>query len=157
MYQTTASDRARGDLGIVHRAAHAGEGVVASKSLTIQSAGPARVRGGSKYFNIQGKNKEKFAGFGVLVFPFAKGDDKAEIKDLTITLVQSVPSFSGDGKIQFFLAQPADADPGSLEKLKYDPSRHSGSAKEPSSGSSAGTADFKKVETGKIDTFVPSA
>ncbi len=89
------------------------------------------------------------------MFSVPKGDDKAEIKDLTITLVQSVPSFSGDGKITFFLAQPTDADPGSLEKLKYDPTATRGMAKDAfKSLSPLGSGVFKKVETGKVDAFM---
>ena len=89
------------------------------------------------------------------MFPVPRGDEKAEIKNLTITLVQSVPSFSGDGKIKFFLAQPADADPRSLEKLKYDPTATRGLAKDAfKSLSPLGSGVFKKVETGKVDTFV---
>ena len=43
--------------------AHAGEDVIASKSLTIQSAGPRQGAAGGNYFNLQGKNKERYAGF----------------------------------------------------------------------------------------------
>ena len=52
--------------------AHATEGIIASKSLTVQAAGPRQGSGGSNYFNVQGKNKEKYAGFGLLVFPLPK-------------------------------------------------------------------------------------
>lgn len=138
--------------------AHAGDGVVASKSLTIQAAGPRQGVAGGRYFNVQGKNQEKYAGFGVLVFPVPKAEATAEIKGLTITLVQSVPSFSSDGKIQFFLAQPADADPGSLEKLKYDPAATRGVTRDAFKLlSPLGSGVFKKVETGKIDTFALTA
>ena len=64
------------------------------------------------------------------------------------------PSFSGDGKIAFFLAHPADADPGSLEKLKYDPTATRGLPKDAfKSLTPLGSGAFKKVETGKVDTF----
>ena len=59
--------------------AHAAEGIVASKSLTVLGAGPRQGSGGSNYFNVQGKNKEKCAGFGLLVFPLPKGDGKADV------------------------------------------------------------------------------
>jgi hypothetical protein len=58
---------------------HAAEGIVASKSLTVLAAGPRQGSGGSNYFNVQGKNKEKCAGFGLLVFPLPKGDGKADV------------------------------------------------------------------------------
>jgi hypothetical protein len=138
-----------------HLPAHAGEDVVASKSLTIQAAGPRQGAGGSNYFNVQGKNKEKYAGFGVLVFSLPKGDGKAEIKNLTVTLVQSIPAFSSDGKLKFYLAQPGDAGSSSLEKLKYDPTETGGLAKDAFKALyPLGSAAFKKVETGRLDTFV---
>jgi hypothetical protein len=134
--------------------AHAGDEFTASKSLTIQSAGPRQGAAGGNYFNVQGKNKERFAGFGVLVFPVPKGDDKAEIKNLTLTLVQSVPAFSSDGKIAFLLAHPTDADRGSLEKLKYDPAATRGLPKDAfKSLTPLGSGAFKKVDTGKVDAF----
>jgi hypothetical protein len=136
-------------------AAHAGEDVVASKSLTVQAGGPRQGAAGTNYFNIQGKNKDRYAGFGVLVFPVLKGDERAEIKNLTIALVQSIPSFASDGKIKFYLARPADADPSSVEKLKYDSTATGGLAKDAfKSLYPLGSAAFKKVETGRLDTFV---
>ena len=50
----------------------AGEEVVASKSLTVQPNGPRPGDAGSKYFNIEGKNNEKYASFGVLVFDLTR-------------------------------------------------------------------------------------
>jgi hypothetical protein len=136
---------------------HAAEGIVASKSLTVLGAGPRQGSGGSNYFNIQGKNKEKYAGFGLLVFPLPKGDGNADVKTLTLALVQSIPAFSADGKIKFYLAQPLDAEPSSLEKLKYDPTAAGGLAKDAFKSLQAlGAGEFKKIETGKSDTFVLS-
>ena len=135
--------------------AHAAEGIVASKSLTVQAAGPRQGSGGSNYFNVQGKNKEKYAGFGLLVFPLPKGDGNADVKTLTVSLVQSIPSFSADGKIKFYLAHPLDAEPSSLEKLKFDPAVAGGLAKDAFRSLQAlGAGEFKKVVTGKSDSFV---
>ena len=137
--------------------AHAAEGIVASKSLTVQAAGPRQGSVGSNYFNVQGKNKEKYAGFGLLVFPLPKGDGNADVKTLTVSLVQSIPGFSADGKVRFYLAHALDAEPGSLEKLKYDPTAADGLAKDAFKSLQAlGVGEFKKVETGKSDTFVLS-
>jgi hypothetical protein len=137
--------------------AHAADGIVASKSLTVQAAGPRQGSVGSNYFNVQGKNKEKYAGFGLLVFPLPKGDGNADVKTLTVSLVQSIPGFSADGKVKFYLAHALDAEPSSLEKLKYDPAAADGLAKDAFKSLQAlGVGEFKKVETGKSDTFVLS-
>src|SRR5260370_37800907 len=78
--------------------AWAGPDFTASKSLTIQSSGPRPGLSGSYYFNIEGKRNEKFASFGVLVFPVPKSDADRNLKELTLTLVQSILEFAHDGK-----------------------------------------------------------
>lgn len=84
--------------------ARAGVEVVASKSLTVQPSGPRPGEGGSKYFNIQGKDNEKYASFGVLVFELPKEVMGKEIKGMTLTLIQSIPQFAKDGSIKLFFA-----------------------------------------------------
>jgi hypothetical protein len=134
---------------------YASDDLVASKSLTIQATGPRQGAAGGNYFNVQGKNKERYAGFGVLVFPLTKGEAKTETKSLTVTLVQSIPAFAADGKITFYIAHPRDPDPSSLEKLKYDPAAPAGLPKDAfKSLLLLGTGEFKKVATGQSDTFV---
>jgi hypothetical protein len=129
--------------------------VHASKSLTVQASGPRQGSAGSNYFNVQGKTKERFAGFGVLVFQVPSGENPAEIKDLTITLVQSIPAFASDGKLKFYLAQLSEADSGSLQKLKFDPQATGGLAVNAfKSLHLLGSGAFKKVETGRVDNFL---
>jgi hypothetical protein len=48
--------------------AQAGVELVAPKSLTVQSGGLRAGDAGSKYFNIEGKDNDEYASFGVLVF-----------------------------------------------------------------------------------------
>src|SRR5438105_1530494 len=82
----------------------AGVEVVASKSLTVQPSGPRPGEGGSKYFNIEGKENGKYASFGVLVFNIPREIQDRNIKSLTLTLVQSIPRFAKDGAMRFLLA-----------------------------------------------------
>jgi hypothetical protein len=77
---------------------HAGEEVVASKSLTVQPNGPRSGDAGSKYFNIQGKDNDKYASFGVLVFDLPKEIQEKRIKNLKLTFVESIPKFAKDGR-----------------------------------------------------------
>ena len=99
--------------------AFAGTEVVATKSLTIQPNGPRQGDAGSKYFNIEGKDNEKYASFGVLVFEIPKEVQDKKVKDMTLTLVQSIPKFAKDGAIRFFLAPDLDAP----SDLKFDAER----------------------------------
>jgi hypothetical protein len=50
----------------------AGIEATATKSLTIQSAGPRQGEAGSRYFNVEGLKNERYASFGVLVFELPK-------------------------------------------------------------------------------------
>ncbi len=84
--------------------AAAGEDVAAAKTLTIQPGGPREGEGGTKYFNIEGKDNGKFACFGVLVFEMPKKIDGSKIKSATLAFVQSVPAFAKDGDIKILLA-----------------------------------------------------
>ena len=128
---------------------HAGEDVVASKSQTVQPTGPRSGDAGSKYFNIQGKDNEKYASFGVLVFDIPKEIQDKKIKSLKLTFVQSVPKFSKDGAIRFFLAPDLDA----AHELKFDASSGDGVGSQIKSLHPLGSGDFKKVETGKTESF----
>ena len=127
----------------------AGEEVVASKSLTVQSSGPRSGDAGSKYFNIQGKDSEKYASFGVLVFDIPKEIQDKKIKNLTLTFVQSVPKFAKDGAIRFFLAPDLDA----TKDLKFDPTAPDGVGDQIKPLHALGSGNFKKVETGKTESF----
>jgi hypothetical protein len=128
---------------------HAGDEVVASKSLTVQPNGPRPGDAGSKYFNIQGKDNEKYASFGVLVFDIPKEIQDKRIKDVKLTFVQSIPSFAKDGAIRFFLAPDLDA----TQVLKFDLTTPDGVGSQIKSLLPLGSGDFKKIETGKSESF----
>ena len=128
---------------------HAGEEVVASKSLTVQPNGPRSGDAGSKYFNIQGKDNEKYASFGVLVFDLPKDIQDKKIKNLKLTFVQSIPKFAKDGAIRFFVAPDLDA----TKDLKFDPKTPDGVGSQIKSLLPIGSGDFKKIETGKTESF----
>ncbi len=127
----------------------AGEEVIASKSLTVQSSGPRAGDAGSKYFNIQGKDNEKYASFGVLVFDIPKDIQDKKLKNLTLTLVQSVPKFAKDGTIRFFLAPDLDT----TRDLKFDATAPDGVGSQIKSLHPLGQGNFKKIETGKAESF----
>jgi hypothetical protein len=123
--------------------------VVASKCLTIQPTGPRAGDAGSKYFNVEGKSNEKYASFGVLVFEIPKEIQGKQIKRLTLSLVQSIPKFAKDGRIEFFLAP----DLGDEGELKFDPNASGGVGNQIRSLLPLGSGQFKKIETGKVDVF----
>lgn len=124
---------------------------VATKSYTVQPAGPRSGEGGSRYFNIEGKQKSKYTSYGLLTFPAPKAGAKAgKIEGLTLTLVQSIPSFAQDGKIRFFLLDAARLD---TEGLKFEEARPGGLGDKFGGRHAVGSGEFKKVETGHTDTF----
>jgi hypothetical protein len=129
--------------------AFAGTEVIASKSLTIQATGPRSGDAGSKYFNVEGKDNEKYASFGVLVFDIPKEVQGKQITNLRLSLVQSIPRFANDGEIKFFLAP--DLNDGG--ELKFDPSASGGVGSQIRTLHLLGSAQFKKIETGKVDVF----
>jgi hypothetical protein len=101
--------------------AMAGIKVTATRSFTVQPAGPRPGEAGSRYFNLAGVKKERFASFGVLVFELPKGGEQAgEVQALSLRLVQSVARFTQDGKVRFFLAEPADRGTDTLAGLKFE-------------------------------------
>jgi len=123
--------------------------VVASKSLTVQPSGPRSGDAGSKYFNIEGKDNEQYASFGVLVFEIPKESQDKKVKSVTLTLVQSIPAFAKDGAIRVFLAPDlADA-----SDLKFDPNASDGVGSQIKRLHGLGSSNFKKIETGKTESF----
>ena len=129
--------------------AEAGDVVAASKCLTIQPNGPRQGDAGTKYFNIQGKDNGKFASFGVLVFEMPKKLEGSKIKSVTLTLVQSVPSFAKDGDVKIMLAP--ELDPSS--ELKFDPSSDNGVGNQIKKLLDLGSGTFKKVKNGETQEF----
>lgn len=127
----------------------AGVDVVASKSLTVQPTGPRSGDGGCKYFNIQGKDNEKYASFGVLVFEIPKDIHDKKVKGVTLSLVQSIPKFAKDGAIRFFLVPDLDA----AGDLKFDPTAPDGVGSQIKALHPLGSGNFKRIETGKTESF----
>jgi hypothetical protein len=135
-------------------AAPAEPGAVATRSLTVQPAGPRGGEAGSKYFNVEGKKNGKYASYGLLTFPAPEAGTKAgKIEGLTLTLVQSIPSFARDGKVRFFLVDAARLDP---EVQKFDEVSLSGLGDKVGGRHAVGAGEFKKMETGHADTFTLS-
>jgi len=129
--------------------AQAGVEVAASRSLTIQPGGPRSGDAGSKYLNIEGKDNDKYASFGLVVFDIPKEVKGSQVKGLTLTLIQSIPQFAKDGTIKFFLAPDVDA----AEDLKFDPNSPDGVGTRIKPLHALGSAAFKKVETGKTESI----
>ena len=108
----------------------AGIKATATKSLTIQPAGPRQGEAGVRYFNVEGTRNDQYACFGVLVFGLPKGADQAgEVQALSLRLVQSVARFSKDGKVKFLLAEPPDVGTDPLSGLKFEAGSAGGTAK----------------------------
>jgi hypothetical protein len=133
--------------GFLVNPTQAGVEVIASKSLTVQPSGPRSGDAGSKYLNIEGKGNEKYASFGVLVFEIPKEIQDKKVK--SVTLVQSIPKFAKDGAIRFFLAPDLDA----VGDLKFDPNAPDGVGDQIKPMHALGSGNFKKVETGKPESF----
>src|SRR5262245_44875358 len=134
---------------LLDRPARAETEVVASQAVTIQPSGPRQGEAGKDYFNVEGKDNEKFASFGVLVFELPKDVQAKELKGLTLKLVQTAPRFAKDGPIKLFLAP--DLDPRA--DLKFDASAADGVGKQIASLHTLGSAEFKSPEKGKTQTF----
>ncbi len=133
----------------LHQTAQGGTEVVASQSLTIQPNGPRSGEAGKKYFNVEGKDNEKFASFGVLIFELPKDVQDKKVKSLALTLVQTTPKFAKEGAVKLFLA----ADLDSKAELKFDADAPGGVGKQIESLQDLGSGDFKNPEAGKTQSF----
>src|SRR5262245_12668947 len=131
------------------RPARAETEVVASQALTIQTGGPRQGEAGKDYFNVEGKENDKFASFGVLVFELPKDVQAKELKGLTLKLVQTAPRFAKDGAIKLFLAPDLDL----KATLKFEADTPDGVGKQIAPLHPLGSADFKSPEKGKAQTF----
>jgi hypothetical protein len=129
--------------------AHGGTEMVASQSLTIQPTGPRSGDPGKKYFNVEGKDNEKFASLGVLVFDVPKDVQEKKVKGLTLTLIQTSPKFAKEGAIKLFLAPDLD----SKAELKFDAETPGGVGKQIEPLEALGTGEFKNPEQGKTQSF----
>src|SRR5690348_10418770 len=89
-------------------------GLEATHSVTVQPAGPRAGETGTRFFNIEGKNNEKYAAFGVLDFNLAKAEpDKAT--GLALSLTQSLARFSKNGKLRVYLSADVKSAPDGLK------------------------------------------
>jgi hypothetical protein len=133
----------------------AGIKATATRNLTVQPAGSRPGEVGSRYFNVEGVKKDRYASFGVLVFELPKGGDQAgDVDKLSLRLVQSVSRFTQDGKVRFVVAEPADRGTNPLAGLKLEVGSSGGVGKDAFKTLHAlGSGAFKKVETGHADTF----
>jgi hypothetical protein len=129
--------------------------VTATRSLTVQPAGPRPGEAGSRYFNVEGVKKDRYASFGVLAFEVPKGGEQAgDVQTLSLRLVQSVARFTQDGKVRFFVAEPADRGTEPLAGLKFEAGSSGGVGKDAFKAlHSLSSGTFKKVETGHAETF----
>jgi hypothetical protein len=132
----------------------AGIEATATKSLTVQPAGPRGGEAGSRYLNVEGTKNERYASFGLLVFQLPQGESQqGDVKDLSLRLVRSVPRFAKDGTVRFFLAEPVDRGTDTLAGLKFDESSLNGVGKDAFKASHPlGSGTFSKVKTGQVDT-----
>jgi hypothetical protein len=134
---------------MLHRTALCGTEVVASQSLTVQPTGPRSGEAGKRYFNVEGKDNEKFASFGVLIFELPKDVEGKKVKSLTLTLVQTTPKFAKDGAIKLFLAPDLD----SKAEFKFDVETPGGVGKQIEPLQAVGSGDFKNPEQGRTQSF----
>ena len=86
-------------------------------------------------------------GLAHRAIPKAIQDKK--IKSVTLTFVQSVPKFAKDGAIRFFLAPDLDA----TKDLKFDANATDGVGDQIKPLNALGSGNFKKIETGKTESF----
>jgi hypothetical protein len=85
----------------------------------------------------------------VLFFEIPKDVQGKPIKSLTLNLVQSIPKFAKDGGLEFFMA-PDLNDAGDL---KFDPNAPDGVGSQIKPLQLVGSGNFKKIETGKTESF----
>src|SRR5690349_7655407 len=86
--------------------AQAGTETTAFACATVMPGGPRAGDNGKRYLNVQGKKSGsdgQYASFGVVDFHApAAGFGSGKAKGLTLTLVQSIPSFAHDGPLKFY-------------------------------------------------------
>ena len=82
-------------------------------------------------------------------FEIPKEIQDKKVKSVSLTLVQSIPKFAKDGAVRFFLALDLAAE----EDLKFDPNAPDGVGNQNKPRHALGSGNFKKVETGKQESF----
>ncbi len=59
-----------------------------TKSLAVQPEGPRPGEAGSRYLNVEGGKKDRYASFGVLLFELPKGGDQmGGVEKMSLRLV----------------------------------------------------------------------
>jgi hypothetical protein len=119
------------------------------KSLTVQPNGARSGGVGKQYFNVEGKDNDKYASFGVLIFDIPKEIDASKIKGIALTLVQSIPKFAKDGEVKMFFAPNLDP----TADFKFDPMSENGVGHQLKPLHDLGSGTFKKVKTGEMQLF----
>ena len=125
-------------------AAPGGAESAVSECVTVQTTGPRGGEAGSRFLNVEGNNNGKYAAFGLLVFPSPSVTPQA-VGKATLTLHQSIARFSKDGRVKLYLLKSAPKD------LRFEVSVAEGLGGQLPDRAPAGTADFAKGDTGKID------
>ena len=119
----------------------------AAVSVTVQPNGPRSGSTATRFFNIEGKNNEKYASFGVLEFKPAKAD-AAKAAGLTLSLTQSIARFSKNGKFKVYLSADLKSAP---ETLKFQ--GENGVERQLAPLYPVGESAFEKGESGKVDVI----
>jgi hypothetical protein len=109
------------------RTVSAQDTVVATQTAIIQQDGPKAGDNGTRYFNVEGKSKGKYADYGVAQFDlaalkasldkrFAGKKHGYKITGVRLDLTQSLASFSAAGSYNIYFA---DDDSTPIAGLKY--------------------------------------
>ena len=131
----------------------------ATEAVTIGANGAITGAKGDKFFNVEGKAKEKFSCYGVLKFDGAKlkkeldaklGANKYILNIATLELTQSNAKFTSNGSVNVYLTSMTKED---LAKLKYPYSPTSSSNK----GELIGTCNFIQKERADTKETVSKA
>jgi hypothetical protein len=142
--------------------ARAGTDTRAFASAIVMPNGPRSGEPGKIYLNAQGKKSSsdgRYASFGVIDFHApAELAQAGKIKGLTLSLVQSIPSFAKSGKVKFYLSTDTKTDiaapaEGTTPALKFDMGSDDGLADQLKPRYTLGSGTFTKETNGHVDTF----
>lgn len=139
-------------------AARAAIEATASGGATVQPGGPRAGAPGKTYLNVEGKNNGRdgmYACFGVLDFQVEKpGTPVGRVKEVTLTLAQSVARFSKDGPLKVWVATDTATGLGrDGSPLKFDPKAPGGVGDQLRPLLPLGEARFTKRNTGEADAI----
>jgi hypothetical protein len=81
----------------------------ATRSLTVQPAGPRQGEPGIHHFNVEETKNDMCASSGVLVSELPEdGDQAVDVERLSLRLLPSLARLSNDGNVPILLAEPED-------------------------------------------------